>query len=91
MSGQKPTEPGLLQEATVAYGDAFAVMMLVLAAVTLIAGIAAYMIIRKFGHGEEADTLPPAPPSTGVTREHTKAEHLNHGTAPATTGSASSA
>lgn len=76
VSGQKPTEPGLLQEATVAYGDAFAVMMIVLAVVTLIAGIAAYLIIRKFGHGEEQDTLPPAPPSSGVTPEHAKAEHL---------------
>ena len=85
VSGQKPTEKGLLQEATVAYGDAFAVMMIVLAVVTLIAGIAAYLIIRKFGHGEEQDTLPPAAPSSGVTQEHARAEHLEAGSGKATT------
>ena len=51
-------------------------MMIVLAVVTLVAGVAAYLIVRKFGHGEEQDTLPPAPPSSGVTPEHAKAEHL---------------
>ena len=79
VTGDKPSTPGLLKEATVAYGDAFAGMMIVLAVVTLIAGVASYLLIRKYGQGEEQDTLPPTPPSSGVTEEHTKAEHLESG------------
>lgn len=92
VSGTKPSNPEILRDATLAYSDAFAVMMLVLAAVTMIAGIASFVIIRKARRGEEKDTLPPAPPSMGVTAPHLKPEHLGAtNTATPTTGATAAA
>lgn len=75
-SGQEPSSPNLLKEAAPAYADAFATMMIVLAIVTVIAGLTSYLLIRKYGQGEEKDTLPPTAPGVGGTPSHAKAEHV---------------
>lgn len=75
-SGEKPSSPNLLKEAIPAYTDAFATMMIVLAIVTVIAGVASYLLIRKYGSGEQKDTLPPTAPATIGTASHAKADQI---------------
>ena len=75
-TGGKPSNPKLLTEAAPAYEEAFATMMLILAIVTVVAGLISYLLIRKYGKGEQKDTLPPTGPATIGTAAHVKAEHV---------------
>jgi hypothetical protein len=61
-SGGKPSNTSVLPDAAFAFSASFAVTMVVLAVTVVIAGIAAFLLLKRFQHGDPPHTHDRHPP-----------------------------
>ena len=62
-TGGKPSNPDVLKDAAYAYSGAFAVTMIVFAAVVVVAGIVAWALLKRFQHADPPHTTDAHPPA----------------------------